>query len=137
MFHSIVPDNLCVKSVARCSGISAVYKENITHPRAEFEIKYCAVNVRRRNCFCSARVEGFLNCGAIHKHKSPQHLKVPMEKEMRRECAVCKRWCDHSRKSNPHFVDHTEQRPFVCVLCAKAYSQLETLQRHHHLNHLA
>ncbi|TGZ33868.1 hypothetical protein CRM22_011417 [Opisthorchis felineus] len=88
-----------------------------------------------KNCLCSACSEVFPNRGALHKHKLLQHDKVPMEKVTKHECAVCKRWFEDTRNLKRHSVVHTKQRPFMCVLCAKAYSQLEALQRHQRKNH--
>ncbi|TGZ70287.1 hypothetical protein CRM22_003289 [Opisthorchis felineus] len=88
-----------------------------------------------KSCFCSSCSQVFPNHGALHKHKLLQHDKVPMDKIAKHECVVCKQWFEDARNLKRHSVVHTKQRPFVCVLCAKAYSQLEVLRRHQRTKH--
>ncbi|TGZ69084.1 hypothetical protein CRM22_003930, partial [Opisthorchis felineus] len=88
-----------------------------------------------KSCLCSACSEVFPNRGALHKHKLLQHDKVPIDRVVKHECAVCKRWFADARRLKRHSVVHTKQRPFVCVLCAKAYSQPEALWRHERSKH--
>ncbi|KAG5446853.1 Zinc finger protein 579 [Clonorchis sinensis] len=88
-----------------------------------------------KSCLCSTCSQVFPNRGALHKHRLLQHGKVPMDKLAKHECAVCKRWFEDTRKLLHHSVVHTKQRPFVCVLCAKAYSQNEALRQHQRTKH--
>ncbi|KAG5446929.1 Zinc finger X-chromosomal protein [Clonorchis sinensis] len=85
--------------------------------------------------FCLTCSQMFPNRGALHKHKLLQHDKVPVDKVAKHECAVCKRWFEDTYKLKRHSVVHTKQRPFVCVLCAKAYSHPSALRRHHRTKH--
>ncbi|GAA57319.1 zinc finger protein 599, partial [Clonorchis sinensis] len=75
------------------------------------------------SCVCPTCSQVFPNRGDLHKHKLLEHDKVPMHKVAKHECAVCKRWFEYTHVLERHSVVHTKQRPFVCVLCGKAYSQ--------------
>ncbi|KER20440.1 hypothetical protein T265_11003 [Opisthorchis viverrini] len=87
------------------------------------------------NCLCSTCGQVFPNSGALQKDNFLHHDKAPMEQVTKHECAVCKRWSEGTRNLKRHSVVHTKQRPFVCVLCAKAYSQFGALQLHQSMDH--
>ncbi|KAG5446928.1 Zinc finger protein 579 [Clonorchis sinensis] len=86
-------------------------------------------------CVCPTCSQVFPNRGDLHKHKLLEHDKVPMHKVAKHECAVCKRWFEYTHVLKSHSVVHTKQRPFVCLLCGKAYSQTGTLRDHQRQTH--
>ncbi|GAA56542.1 zinc finger protein 62 [Clonorchis sinensis] len=87
------------------------------------------------SCVCPTCSQMFPNRAALHKHKLLEHDKVPMDKVAKHECAVCKKWFEYTHVLKSHSVVHTKQRPFVCILCAKAYSHPSALRQHHLKKH--
>ncbi|KAG5446926.1 Zinc finger protein 579 [Clonorchis sinensis] len=104
--------------------------------RDAFDLRrHMPTHLADKSRLCSTCSQIFPNRAALHKHKLLQHDKVPMDELAKHECAVCKRWFEDTYKLKRHSVVHTKQRPFVCVLCAKAYSQNESLREHQRKKH--
>ncbi|TGZ72949.1 hypothetical protein CRM22_001790 [Opisthorchis felineus] len=89
----------------------------------------------KKSYLCSTCSQVFPYRGALHKHKLLQHDNVPIDIVAKHECAVCKRWFERAHCLHRHSVVHTKQRPFVCVLCAMAYSNPGALRRHQRTKH--
>ncbi|GAA57698.1 zinc finger protein 2, partial [Clonorchis sinensis] len=133
---------LCAKAYSQCSIDEAHghYKAYRTYHKCEqFHSRYLDVYNIWRFVKCTRLKKNIvkenfswvsvLKCFQIVELL--QHDKVPMEKVAKHECAVCKRWFEDTCKLKRHSVFHTKQRPFVCVLCARAYSQNEAFRHHH------
>ncbi|GAA57883.1 gene K09228 KRAB domain-containing zinc finger protein [Clonorchis sinensis] len=84
---------------------------------------------------CPTCSQMFPGPGDLHKHKLLEHDNVPMDKVGKHECVICRRWFEDPYMLKRLSVVHTKQRPFVCVLCGKAYSQSGALREHQRKKH--
>ena len=86
----------------------------------------------------------------------PQHCIVPVAKipsldaslgipelrktltgrpKVRRTCHICGRECPSRHKLQRHLSTHTEERPYSCKICGKAFKWTEYLSKHMRTQH--
>ena len=71
----------------------------------------------------------------VEQAKIPSLDVVTGRPKVRRVCHICGRECPSRHKLQRHLSTHTEERPYSCKICGKAFKWTEYLSKHMRTQH--
>jgi len=100
------------------------------HKRADLAL-HMTKHLVSKTCICTTCCKGFLNETSLNKHTCDASLNI----KKKYQCSVCEKMFKSHFQAIRHMPTHTGEKPHMCDLCGKAYSDESGLRAHNMMHH--